>query len=128
MTEDFEPLVKVKLEVLLGRGAKKPAAPATASTMRYGTSDGTAGGEEEEVDMWVDLADDAEIDVEVSVESLEWDVRSQAPIFPFMAERIWSERAIAGFHHKHDRVKDPRDSGGGEYGGPYHTVRSRKIL
>ena len=86
MTQDFEPLVKVKLEILFGCRAKKSSAPATATPMRYGTTDGAAGGEEEEIDVWVDLADDAEIDVEVGVKSLQRDVGSQTPILPFMAE------------------------------------------
>ena len=86
MTQDFEPLVEVKFEILLGCRTKKPSAPATATTMCYGAADRAAGGEEEEIDMWVDLADNAEIDVEVSVQSLKRDVGSQTSILPFMAE------------------------------------------
>lgn len=74
MPEDFEPFVQVQLEVLLCRAPDESAAPPAAASMCYGLADGTPRGEEEEVDVWVYLGDDAEVDVEVEVECFERDV------------------------------------------------------
>lgn len=70
MAKDFKPFVEVELEVLFGGRAEEAATPAAAATVGDGTADCTARGEEEEIDVWIDLRDDAEVDVEVCVEGL----------------------------------------------------------
>lgn len=88
MPHDLEPFVQIELEVLLGGGTEEAAAPAATATVGDGLADGAPGGEEEEVDVWVYLGDDAEVDVEVEVECAEGDVGAEGAIFPFVAEGV----------------------------------------
>ncbi len=65
MTQDLEPLVKVKFQILFCRATQKAASPATTSAMCYGLAYRPTGGEEEKIDMGVDLADDTKVYIEV---------------------------------------------------------------
>ena len=67
MSDDFQPFVKIKFEVLLCCRAEKTPSPAAATTVCYGLADRATGREEEEVDMWVYLRDDAKVYVEVEI-------------------------------------------------------------
>lgn len=91
--EHLQPFVQVELEVCFGGGAEVAAAPAAAFAVRDGAADGAAGGEEEEVDVRVDLGDDAELGVELRVEGFERDVGAQGAVFPFVAEAVRGELA-----------------------------------
>lgn len=55
VAEDFEPFVEVEFYVLFRGGAEEAASPAAAFAVGYRSSDGAAGGEEEEVYVWVYL-------------------------------------------------------------------------
>lgn len=129
VAEHLEPFVQVEFEVLLGGGAEEAAAPAAAAAVRDGAADGAARGEEEEVDVRVDLADDTEVDVEVGIQRLEGDIRSQAPVFPFVAEGVRGQDGGAGvLHHEHDGVEDAGHGGGGEHGGPDDAVGRGEVV
>lgn len=67
MSNDFQPFVEIEFEVLFSCAAEETAAPAATTAMGDGLTDGAAGGEEEEIDVWVYLGYDGEVDVEVEV-------------------------------------------------------------
>ncbi|KAI6890046.1 hypothetical protein KC325_g207 [Hortaea werneckii] len=77
--KDFQPFVEIKLDVLLNRTAQESASPSAASAMRYGSTNGPARGEKEEINMGVDLRDNGEIDIEVQVQTLQRDIGSSLP-------------------------------------------------
>ena len=129
MPQHLEPFVQVEFKVLFRSRAEEATAPAAAATVRYGTTDGAARGEEEEVDMRIDLADDAEVDVEMSIKCLKRDIRPQTAVFPFMAKGVRRQDARARMlHHKHDGVKNPGHGGGGQHGGPDDAVRGCEVV
>lgn len=99
MTEDLEPFGHVELEVLLESTAEKATAPAFAFAMGDGTTDGAAAGEEENVDVWVDLRDDGERDIELGIECAQGDVSAQGAVFPFMSKGEGDNGAVLGFRH-----------------------------
>jgi len=47
-----------------------------------------SGGEEEEVDMRIDLRDDGEVDVKVQIECFKWDIGAQGAIFPLVTKGV----------------------------------------
>jgi hypothetical protein len=71
MPQYLQPLVQVELDVLFEGGPDETAPPAAASSVGHGTTDSATRREEEYVDVWVDLGDDGEADVEVEVEGFE---------------------------------------------------------
>jgi hypothetical protein len=60
--------------------------------------------------MWVDLRDNAEVDVEMKVECFERDIGTKTAVLPFVAERIGEKTSVSSLHHQHHGIQDARDS------------------
>ena len=88
MPEHFQPLAEIQLQVLLYCRAQKASSPASAAAMSHRAPYRASRGEEEKIDVWVHLANYAEVDIEVEVQSPQRDVGSQAAILPLVSERV----------------------------------------
>lgn len=88
MSKDLEPFIQVELEILLRGRAQKSPSPPSPFSMCNGSANRAPRGEEEYVNVWVYLADNREADIEVEVQSFQWNVGSQRPVFPFVTERV----------------------------------------
>ena len=111
MSQYFQPLVEIELEILLGRGANEATTPATPLQVRYWTADRAPRAEEEDIDIRIDLADDREAHIEVQVECLERYVGPQAAVLPLVTKQIWYQRSVTALLHQDDWVQ------GAWYGG-----------
>lgn len=67
MTEDLDEFLEIQLDVSFQCTSKVAPSPATASTMGHGSANAASGREEEEVNVRIHLADNAEVDVEMQV-------------------------------------------------------------
>ena len=67
MSQYLEPFVQIKFEILFGGASYETTSPASTFAMSDGLADGTAGGEEEEIDVRVYLTDNAEVDIKMQV-------------------------------------------------------------
>ena len=72
--------------------------------MRNRPSDCTSRREEEEVDVRIYLANNAEVDVEMKIQAFQWDVRLQGAIFPLVAEAVRFQLTVTILPHQNNRV------------------------
>ena len=77
MAGDFHEFLKFEFEVCFDCAAEVAATPPAAFAVGDWAADCASGGEEEKVDVRVDLRDDGEVDAEVQVESFEGDVGTE---------------------------------------------------
>lgn len=70
-------LLEFELEVCFDCAAEVTAAPAPAFAVRDWAANCASGGEEEKVDVGVDLGDDGEVDAKVQVKGFKWDVGTE---------------------------------------------------
>ena len=77
MPGDLHEFLEFEFEVCFDCTAEVTAAPAPAFAVRDWAADCASRGEEEKVDVGIDLRDDREVDAEVQVESFEWDVGTE---------------------------------------------------
>ena len=77
MAGDFHEFLELEFEVCFNCAAEVSAAPATTFAVGDWAADCASGGEEEKVDVRVDLRDDGEVDAEVQVEGFEGDVGTE---------------------------------------------------
>ena len=130
MARNLEPFREVEFEVLFERAAEEASAPAAPASVCNGTADAAAGGEEEDGDVWVDLGDDAEVDVEVQVQRARGDVGAEGAVFPFCAEGVGGDSAAAAarLRHEDDGVEDAWDGGGGKDRAEDAAVGGREVV
>ena len=73
----FHELLEFEFKVCFDCAAEVTTAPAAAFAVGDWAADCASGGEEEKVDVRVDLRDDGEVDTEVQVEGFKWDVGTE---------------------------------------------------
>ena len=77
MPGDFHEFLEFEFEVCFDCAAEVTATPATAFAVGDWAADCTSGGEEEKVDVGVDLRDDGEVDAEMQVKGFKWNVGTE---------------------------------------------------
>ena len=77
MPRDLHEFLEFEFEVCFDCTAEVTAAPATAFAVRDWAADCASGGEEEKVDVRVDLRDNGEVDAEVQVKGFKWDIGTE---------------------------------------------------
>lgn len=88
MSKDAKPFVQIQFDVLLYSRSQKSTSPAATFAMCHGPAYRSSRTEKEQVDMWIDLRDDGEVDIEVEIERFDRDIGSKATVFPFVTEGI----------------------------------------
>src|SRR6478752_3538567 len=78
--------------------------------------------------MRVDLTDNSKVDVEVCVQCLDWDIRSQTAVLPLVSKGVWLQSSISRLHHEDDGIEDTRNSSRGQYCRPDDAVRACQII
>lgn len=69
--------LEFEFEVCFDCAAEVTATPAAAFAVRDWAADCASGGEEEKINVGVDLRDDGEVDAEVQIKGFKWDVGTE---------------------------------------------------